>query len=97
MARKRWASQVHCCDRGLAICVGFRLLVPSLSSIVGIDGSVLVDGGFDASRARKLCGLDGALVERWWGSVLLRRLPQSLGRLVMYARHSDYIEFVDST
>ena len=31
-------------------------MVPSSSPIVGIDGSVLVDGGVDASRALGLCG-----------------------------------------
>jgi hypothetical protein len=43
------------------------------SSIVGVDGSVLVDGVVDASRA------DVALVERWWSSDVLRGSPQSLG------------------
>ena len=33
-----------------------RSLVPSSSPIVGIDCSVLVDGGVDASRALGLCG-----------------------------------------
>jgi hypothetical protein len=69
----------------------FRPYLRSLASMARFSLST----DFDASRARKLCGLDVALVERWWGSVLLRRLPQSLGRLVMYARHSDHIEFVD--
>ena len=32
-------------------------------SIVGINGSVLDDGGV---RARGFCGLMFALVERWW-------------------------------
>ena len=35
-------------------------------SIVGIDGSVLDNGGVDASRARCFCGLMFALVERRW-------------------------------
>jgi hypothetical protein len=50
----------------------------------------------DASLARKFRGLDVALVERWWARFVLRKvIAPTSGRLVMYARHSENIVFVD--
>jgi hypothetical protein len=45
---------------------GADWLVLLVCLFVGVDGSVDGNGDGAASCARKLRGLDGALVERWW-------------------------------